>query len=167
MTTERERRVRTLETKGLQSTDDAVLSLAQSNIQSTGLVTISNLEPTSELQDTDMLVLSRSSAENGVYDQSFSIKISNTSLSNSLESEALPINVLSDVDVVSPAGHQVLAYNGTKWTNYSWDYLMKDKLQIIDGVGPPADTCDNQEWKEVSKIYVCQSEGKIVFYFNS
>jgi hypothetical protein len=166
---EKDIRIQTLNGKGLSEDQDNpnVLNLSSSTESSSGSTKLSDLPSTSFLEDSDLLVLSRSSDKSGVYDQSFSIRIGETTLSQSIQSSTLPINILSDVDVQSPAGHQVLAYNGSQWTNYSWDYLMKDKFQIIEGVGPPTSDCDGDEWKEVNKIYVCQKEGKIVFYFQS
>lgn len=128
---------------------------------------ISELTRTNELHQDDLLVLSRSIDGGSSYSDSYHIKLSDTNIINSLESGALGIGELADVNIGSPAGADIIAFNGEAWTNYSWEYLMKDKFQIIEGIGPPVDTCDGEEWREITKIYACKTGSKFVFYFQT
>lgn len=128
---------------------------------------ISELTRTNELHQDDLLLLSRSIDGGDTYSDSYHVKLSDTNIINSLESGALGIGQLSDVSIGSPAGADIIAFNGEAWTNYSWEYLMKEKFQIIEGIGPPVDTCDGEEWREITKIYACKTGSKFVFYFQT
>ena len=128
---------------------------------------MSELETTRELHGDDILILSRSIDGGANYQDTYKIKLSDTNIINSLDSGAIDINQLSDVEIGNPAGADVIAFNGQTWTNYSWEYLMKDKFQIIEGIGPPSETCDGEEWREITKIYACKAGGKFVFYFQT
>jgi hypothetical protein len=128
---------------------------------------ISELNRADFLQDDDILVISRYNEGTSEYDETFGIQVSDTNLSSSIDSGGVPIEDLRNVDIPEAllAGGHILAFNGENWTNYSWEYLNKDKFQILEGSGPPEETCDGGEWKEITKIFACQKSGKFVFYF--
>ena len=127
---------------------------------------ISQLGRADKIQETDLLVIARSDAQNNVYNQTLSVDLNQMGITADRDT-GISLNDLEDVKVDLPAGSNILAFDGEKWVPYSWPKFTKDRFIVKEGIDPPDFPCDSGEWREVKKIFACDAQKKFVFCYTT
>lgn len=127
---------------------------------------ISQLGRASKIQETDLLVVARSDAQDGVYNQTLAVDLNQMGITADRDT-GIKLNDIEDVKAPLPAGSNVLAFDGEKWVPYSWPKFTKDRFIVKEGIEPPDFPCDSGEWVEVKKIFACDAQKKFVFCYTT